>query len=122
MRLRVSFLRVGKVRELGRIAHEKYWRVVEDPVQVPLFRADFHRKASRVACSVGRARFPSDCGETNGSPGLVADLAEERRAGKVSDVMRDLEVPVCAGTIRMDDALRNAFVVKMGEEVDVVEI
>jgi hypothetical protein len=49
-------------------------------------------------------------------------LLEEGGASQISDIVSDLEVAVCTGTLGVDDTLRDALSVEVCEEVDVVEV
>ena len=122
VRLRVTLLSVDKVRELGRVAQEENRGVVKDPVPVALLRADLDRKPARVARGIGRTRLATDGGEAHSDGRTVADLVEDGGAADVGDIVGDLEVTVCAGTLGVNDTLGNALAVKVSEEVDVVEV
>lgn len=71
--LRVSLLRVDKVRELGWVANEEDGSVVENPIQVALLCLQFDRKSTGVASGIRRARLTADGRETNGGLNLFAN-------------------------------------------------
>lgn len=52
----------------------------------------------------------------------LADLLEDLRARVFCDVVRHLEEAESSGSLRMDDALWNAFAIEMRHLVDVVDI
>lgn len=122
VRLRIAFLGVDKVRELDWIAYKEDRGVVEDPVPVSFLGADLDCETMRITRSVRRASLAADSGETHGNGGAVADLVEDSSTADVGDIVGDLEVTVCTGTLCMDDTLGNTLAVKMREEVDVVEV
>ena len=49
-------------------------------------------------------------------------LFEEGGAGEIGNIVSDFEVPMCASTLGVDDTLRDALPVKVGEEIDVVKV
>ena len=52
MRLRISLLSVNEMGELGRIANEEDWRIVEYPVPVAFVRTQLDSKTTRITRSV----------------------------------------------------------------------
>jgi|SRR5579863_3875320 len=102
MGLRIALLGMDKVREFGGIAKEEDGSVVEDPVKIAFVGADLDGKATGIAGSVRRTRLATDCRETNGSTGSVADLFEEGGAGEVGNVVRHLKVAMRASTLSVD--------------------
>jgi hypothetical protein len=52
MGLRVPLLGVNEVRELGRVADEEHWGVVEDPVPVAFVGAKLDRETTGVASGI----------------------------------------------------------------------
>jgi hypothetical protein len=122
VRLGVALLGVDKVGKFGGVADEEDGGVVEDPVPVALLGAQLDGESAGVACGVCRARLAADGREAGGDGGLVADLAEEAGTADVRDVVRDLEDAVCTCPLGMDDALGDALAVKVGEQIEVVEV
>lgn len=114
MGLGVTLLGVDEVGELGGVTDEEDGSVVEDPVKVTLGSPDLDSKATRITGGVCGTRLASDGGEADGSSGLVAYGAEEGSAGKVRDVVSDLNVSVGSGTLGMNDSL----CVTMKEKID----
>lgn len=53
VRLRVTLLRVNKVRELQRVANEEDWCVVANHVPVTFLGVKFERESTRVTRRVG---------------------------------------------------------------------
>jgi hypothetical protein len=49
-------------------------------------------------------------------------LLEEMYRGDIAQIMSDLKVSMSAGTLSVDDTLRNTLAIEVSEEVDVVEI
>lgn len=101
MRLRVALLSVNEVGELGGVANEEHWSIVENPVEIPLVGANFDSEASGVTGSVCRATFATNGGETDGGTSFVADLFEEGGRSEIGDVMGHFEVTVRASTLGM---------------------
>lgn len=81
---------------------EEHRGVVEYPIPVALVSPELDGKAARVAGSVRGTALAADGGETDSGAGARADLAEERRAREVADVMCDLEVAMRAGALSVD--------------------
>jgi len=102
MGLRIALLGMDKVGEFGGIAKEEDGSVVEDPVKIAFIGADLDGKPTGIAGSVRRTRLGTDCGETNGSTGSLANFLEEGGAGEVGDVVRHLKVAMRASTLSMD--------------------
>src|ERR1700729_3989931 len=71
--LRVSLLRVNKVRELGWVANEEDGCVVENPIQVTLLCLQLDRKSTGVTSGVRGTRLAADSRETNGGLTLCAN-------------------------------------------------
>ena len=124
VRLRVTLLGVDKVRELGGVADEEHGRVVEHPVEVALLSLDLDgetcpfalnsysetesnrwRRTTRITRRVRGTGLATDGRETDGQGRLLADGVEERRAGKVGDIVRRLEVSVRTRTLSVHDTL-----------------
>ena len=122
MRLRVTLLCVDEVRELGGVTDEEHRRIVVHPVPVAFLRPQLNRESTRVTRSIRRTALATNGGESDSCASLIADFAEELRTGEVRDVMRDLEVSVCASTLGMHDTLRDTLAVKVSKEVNVVEV
>jgi hypothetical protein len=87
MCLRVALLGVNEVGELGRVAKEEDWSVVENPVEIAFVGANFDSETAGVTGSVCRATFSTNCRETDSSTSPVADLFEEGGTSEISDVM-----------------------------------
>lgn len=119
--LRVSLLGVDEVGKLCWVAQEEDGRVVEDPVEVALLGPHLDRKATGVTGRVGRARLATDGGEAEGEGRLFA-LLEKLGAREIRDVVRGLKDTVGTAALGVDDALGDALPVKVGEQVDVVEV
>ena len=124
MRLGIALLSVDEVRELGGVADEEHGRVVEHPVEVALLSLDLDRETcpfvlnsrpkteskcwrrttgiTHRVCGTGLA---TDSRETDGQGRLLANGVEERRAGKVGDIVRRLEVSMRTRTLGVHDTL-----------------
>jgi len=95
--------------------------VVADDVVVALGRVELHREASHVAPGVGRALLAGDGGEPLEGAGRGAGL-EDRRLGVGRHVAGDDELAERAAALRVDDALRDALAVELGELLDEVAV
>lgn len=49
---RISFLSMYEERKQGRVSNEKYWRIVEDPVEIPFLRVEFGGHAARITSCI----------------------------------------------------------------------
>jgi hypothetical protein len=102
MCLRVALLGVNEVGELGGVANEEDWSIVENPVEIAFVGANLDSEAPGVTGSVWRAAFSTNCGETDGGTSSVADLFEEGGRSEIGYVMSHCEVAVRASTLGMD--------------------
>lgn len=64
MCLRVPFLRVDKMGELGAIPNEKDRCIIEHPIPVAFIGPDLCGESTRITCSVCTAEFTAYGGET----------------------------------------------------------
>ena len=96
--------------------------VIEDPIPVSLFSVELEGKATRVTSTVGRALLTADGGEASNAFRLLAQPAEHVNGSQVGDVVRNLELAICSGTFRMDNALGDSLAIEVGEKVNQVEV
>jgi hypothetical protein len=102
MCLRVALLGVNEVGELGGVAKEKDWSIVEDPIEVAFVCANFDSETAGVTGSICRAIFSTNGRETDSGTSPVADLFEEGGTSKIGDIMSYIEIAVRAGTLGMN--------------------
>jgi hypothetical protein len=105
MRLRIAFLGMNKVGELGRVAKEEDRSIIEYPIEIAFISTNLDGKTTRITGSVCRARLATNRGETNSSAGSVANFIEEGCTTEVRNVVCHFKVAMCAGALSMD--LRN---------------
>ena len=124
MRLGVTLLSVDEVRELGGVAEEEHGHVIEHPVEVALLSLDLDcetcpfalnscpeteskrcRRTMRIMRRVCGTGLTTDSQEMDGQERLLANGVEERRAGKVGDIVRRLEISMRTRTLGMHDTL-----------------
>lgn len=67
--LRISLLGVNEVRELGRVAQEEDWSVVEDPIHVAFLGLHLDGETTRVTSGIGGLR-------TNQSMGMITKILQ----------------------------------------------
>jgi hypothetical protein len=120
--LRVTFLGVDEVGEFGRIPNKEDGSVVEHPVKVALFSSDLDGKATGITSGIRRSEFTTNSGESDSGTVLLADLGEEFGGGDVTEVMCQFKVAMRTSTLGMDDTFWDTLTVKVGEEIDVVEV
>lgn len=139
--LGVALLGVDEDGELGGIAQEEDGGVVEDPVQVALLCVELHSKPTRVPGTVWRTLFTTNRRESCEHLGLLAHSFEHvddslsrtsmsspsitQGVGvsyDIANVVGDLEFTIGASAFGVHDTFGDSFTVKVGEQVDQVEV
>ena len=113
--MRLGFYRVNEVRELDRVLNEEHRHVVADQIEVAFIGVKLHRKSAHVTHGIARATRPLDGGKAREHRGLFPWVLEETGLGQGSMVFIGLEVSVRRRAPRMNDALGNALMVKVGD-------
>ncbi|CDN42513.1 hypothetical protein BN871_BK_00360 [Paenibacillus sp. P22] len=106
---------VDHVRELHRVADEEDRQVVADKIVVPLRRIELDGEAARIAQRLGGMLAVDDGGEADEDRRLGSGILQERRLGPALHAGRRAEYAMRACAAGMDDALRHAFPVEMGQ-------
>lgn len=120
--LGVPLLGVDEDGELGGVAQKEDGGVVEDPVPVALLGVELDGEPPGVAGTVRGALLAADRGEAGEQLGLLADALEHVDDGDVANVIGDLELAVGARTLGVDHTLGDSLAVKVGQQVDQVEV
>jgi hypothetical protein len=120
--LGVTLLGVDEVGEFGGIPDEEDRSVVEHPVKVALLRSDLEGKAAGITGGIRRSEFTTDSGESDGGTMSLAELGEELGRGNVAEVVGQFKVTMCASTLGVNDTLWDTLTIKVGEEINVVEV
>lgn len=120
--LGVTLLSVDEDGELGRVAKEEDGGVVEDPVPVALLGVELDGEATGITGTVGGTLLTTDGREAHKGLGLLANTLEHVNGGDVTDVVGDLEFTVGTGTLGVDDTLGDSLAVKVGQQIDQVEV
>src|SRR5712671_4953214 len=110
----MPLLGMDEVRELQRVAHEEYRRIVADQVPVAFFGIEAQREAAHVALGVGGAALAGDGREAQESFGRFA-LLQRLGLGVFRDVVSDGQRPVGAGALGVLAAFGNALAVLVGK-------
>jgi hypothetical protein len=113
VRLRLG--RVDQIRELHAVLDEEHRDVVADQIPVALVRVEFDGEAPNVARRVGRAALADHGREAHEHRSALARFRKQRGARDVRERLVALEESMGGRTAGMDDALRNAFVIEMGD-------
>jgi hypothetical protein len=113
---------MNEVGELGRVTDEEDGSVVEDPVPVTFFSLKLNGKASRIASGISGTGLSTYGRESDGGANLLPSSLEEGLRSDVAEVMGNLEVSMGTCTLGVDDTLGDTLTIKVGEEVDVVEV
>src|SRR5699024_7858819 len=95
--------------------------VVADEVVVALFGVELQREAAHVAPAVGRTLLAGDGGEARQHRGNGAGL-EQAGLGVLGDVLGDGQLAERAAALGVDDALRDALAVEVGQLLDQVDV
>ena len=106
---------VDQVGKLDRVLDEEHRNVVADDVPVAFVGVELDREAAHVARQIGRAPLAGDGREADEHGRALAGFGERRCLGDGRQLLVALEVAVRRGTPRVDDALRNALVVEVGD-------
>jgi hypothetical protein len=69
-----------------------------------------------------RARLATDCRKSNGDRTFLALCAEHVGHAKIIERVRAFEDTMSTAALGVDDTLRDALAVEVGEEVDQVEV
>ena len=117
-----ALLRVDKVLELGRVAHEEDRRVVADQVVVALLGVELQGEAARIAHRVGETLLAGNGREAREDGRPLADRAEEGGFGPRGDVGGHLEIAEGAAALGMDNALGHALAVELSHLLDQVVV
>ncbi len=122
MGLGVALLRVNEVRELGGSRMKKTGVLLNTQSQLPSLRPELDRKATRVASGIRTTRLATNGRETDCCFSTIADFVEQSGTREVGDVMGHFEVTVSTSALSVHDTLGNALAIKVGKEIDVVEV
>lgn len=141
--LRVALLGVDEDGELGGIAQEEDGSVVENPVPVTLLCVKLHGKPTRIPGTVWGTLLATNSREPREHLGLLTHSFEHVDDSLIRDVsiesfylsqgdrwvsydvanvVRNLEFTIGASTLGMHNTFGDSFTVKMGEQVDQVEV
>lgn len=121
VRLRVSLLRVDKVRELGRITKEEDRSVVEHPIHVSLCRPHLDGKSTRITSAIRRTRFATNSREAN-SDRTFSLFTKEWRKTDVRNWVGGSVDTVSSTTLSVNDSLRDTFAIEVRDQVDKVKV
>ena len=108
-----ALLRADEVLELDRVAHEERRRVVANEVVVPLVGVELEREATWVADRVRAPELARDLREAREHRRALPNLGQEARVRPLAHVLRDLEEPVRAAALRVNDPLGDALAVEV---------
>lgn len=111
-----------KVRELNRVADEKYRCVISHHVVVSFFGVEFNGEATRISCRIRAATLSSDGRETNQCGCFFPNFIKESCLGVLRDVMSYFEVSVSSSSFGVDYSFRNSLTIKFGKFVNQREV
>ena len=118
---RVPLLGVDEVRELQRVAHEEYRRIVADHVPVAFLGVEAQREAAHVALCVGGAALAGDRREAQESFGRFA-LLQHLGLRVLRDVVSDGQRAIGARALGVLAAFGNALAVLVGKLLEQKEV
>ena len=113
--IRLHLHGVDQVGELDRVLDEEHRDVVADQIEVSLLRVELHGEAADVPGRVARACAARHGGEAREDRRPLLGILQERRARQLAERSVGLKVPVRARATGMNDALRNALVIEVGD-------
>ena len=112
--VRLGFYRVNEIREFMRVLNEEHRRVVADEIINAFVGIELGGPAANITHGVRRAARALYRGETDKYRGFLIRVGEEIRLGDISKAAIGLEIAVSRRAARVNDTLRDAFMVKMG--------
>src|SRR5262249_8566460 len=104
---------VNKIGKLHRILDEEDWNVVADDVPVALLRIELDRKAANVPRQIRRTLAAGHRRKADERGRSLARALENVRTRELGERLISLEESVRSIASRMDDPLRDAFVIEM---------
>ena len=113
--VRLHFHRMDKVGEFDRILDEEDRDVVADEVEIALIGIEFHRETANVARHVSGSGAARHRGEADKYLGLLGGVLQETGLCQPRHRFCRLEISMRTGAARVHDALRNPFMVEMGD-------
>ena len=111
--VRFGFHRVHEVRKLDGVLNEKHRHVVAHQIEVAFVGEKLHREASYVPDRVARSTRALHGGKTNEYRRFLAWVLQETRLGQHAMVFVGLKVAMGTRAPSVNDALGNAFMVKV---------
>jgi len=111
--VRLGFHRVDEVGKLDRVLNEEHRHVVADQVEVAFVGEEFHRETAHVTHGIAGAAWSLHRGKAHEHRRLFPWVLQETGLGQRRMVLVGLKETMRAGAAGMDDALRNAFMVKV---------
>lgn len=103
------------IGEFDGVTDEEDGQIVSDQIIVPVFGVEFYCKPSRVAGCVGRSSCTDNCRETHKNRRLLLGVLKEFRVSILCHALGNLEVTMSPRTFGVNDALGDAFAVKVSE-------
>jgi hypothetical protein len=120
--LRISLLRMQKVRELNRILNKEHRGVISNHIVVALLSVELNSESSGISNAISRSSFTCNSWESQEQRGSLSDRIQELSLSKFSNIVSHLEVAVSTGSLGVDDSLGDSLSVKLGELVNQVEV
>ncbi len=126
-RLRISSVgfhlhRVNQVGKLDRVLNKKYRDIVPDQVEIPFTRIKFHRETANVSRQIHRAAPSRDSRETSENRSLHPWISQKSRPRHRRHRTVWLKVPVSTGPARVNNTLRDPFVIEVRDLLSQHEI
>jgi len=118
----MALLRVDEMGKLGRVSEEEVWRVISHEIPVTLVGAELDGEPARVASAVVRAGLATHGAKPDGNGAFPSLRAEEVGYRQVGDGTGALENSMCPRALSVHDTLGDALTIKVGKNIDQVEI
>lgn len=122
MRLRIPLLGVNEAGEQDGITNEEDGGVVANQIPDTVLRVELDGESARITSGIGRSALTAHRGESHGQGGALLDLVEHLGSTVLADVVGHLEVAEGAGTLGVDNALRDALAIEVRHLVKEVNI
>src|ERR1700760_1250789 len=104
-----------KIGKLHGVLYEEHGNVVADEIPVAFIRIKLDRKAAHVAGGIGRATLTRDRREAHEDGCTLIGLRKDRGPCDLGQTLVALKEAMCCRTTGVDDSLRNALMIEVGD-------
>src|SRR6188472_2026403 len=106
---------MDEIRELHRVLNEEHGDIVADEVPIAFVRVELYRKTAHIARRICRPALAQNRRKAHENRRSLARFGKERGTRDSCHRRIALEIAMRSGTASMNDALRDALVIEMGD-------